>query len=66
MNADWAHNRAGIAHTMGMAKKNSKKMIEHIYDGSVCATECTGLLQKIAVDNEDVAKYHEEYTKDKK
>lgn len=47
-----------------MAKKNSKKMIEEIFDGTVCAAECTGLLQKISVDPEVVAEYHKQYTED--
>lgn len=47
-----------------MGKENGKKMIERIFDGSVCANECTGLLQKISLDPDEVAEFHEEYTKD--
>lgn len=47
-----------------MGKKNSKKMIERIFDETVCATECTGLLQKISVDPEEVKRFHNEYTGD--
>lgn len=39
-------------------------MIKEIYAGTVSAAECTGLLQKISVDPEDVKKYHKEYTED--
>ena len=49
-----------------MGKKNSKKIIEDIFDGSVCANECTGALQKISVDPEEVARFHAEYTGEKK
>lgn len=49
-----------------MGKKNSKKIIESIVDGSVCANECTGALQKISVDPEEVARFHAEYTGEKK
>ena len=52
------------AHTYTMAKKNSEKMIKEIYEGTVSAAECTGLLQKISVDPADVKKYHKEYTED--
>jgi hypothetical protein len=49
-----------------MGKKNSKKMIKEIYDCSVCACDCTGLLQKISVDPEEVERFHREYIKDDK
>lgn len=49
-----------------MAKYNSKKIIEEIFDGTVCANECTGALQNISVDPEEVARYHAEYVGEKK
>lgn len=48
-----------------MGKKNSKKMIERVFDQTVCATECTGLLQNISVDPEEVARFHAEYMGEK-
>lgn len=49
-----------------MAKYNSKKIIEEIFDGAVCANECTGALQNISVDPEEVARYHSEFIGEKK
>ncbi|MGN0817798.1 MAG: hypothetical protein ACI4L9_02405 [Candidatus Coproplasma sp.] len=49
-----------------MGKKNSKKMIDDVYEGGVCATECTGLLQTISADPEEVARFHAEYVGDKR
>jgi hypothetical protein len=46
-----------------MGKKNSKKMLKEVFDGSVCASECTGLLQHISVDEEEVKRFHKEYNK---
>lgn len=54
-----------MGQTYNMSKENSKKMIEEIFDGTVSAAECTGLLQKISLDPEEVKKYHKEYTEDK-
>ena len=42
--------------------KNSKKIIESIINGSISANECTGALQKISLDPEEVARFHAEYT----
>ena len=48
-----------------MGKKNSKKIIEEVFDGAICANELTGALQKISVDPEEVARFHAEYTGEK-
>ena len=45
-----------------MGKKNSKKIIERIVEGTISANECTGALQKISLDPDEVAKFHAEYT----
>ena len=47
-----------------MGKKNSKKIIERIIEGSISANECTGALQKISLDPDEVAQFHYEFTKD--
>ena len=49
-----------------MGKRNSKKIIEDIVDCAICANECTGALQQISVDPEEVARFHAEYTGEKK
>lgn len=48
-----------------MAGKNSKIIIEELVDGAVSATEYTGALQKISLDPEEVARFHDEYVGDK-
>ena len=47
-----------------MGKKNSKKIIEYVYEGSASANECTGALQRISLDPEEVAKFHKQYTEE--
>lgn len=44
-----------------MGKKNSKKIIERVVEGSISANECTGALQKISLDPDEVARFHAEY-----
>jgi hypothetical protein len=44
-----------------MGKKSGNKMLHEIYEGAVCASECTGLLQNISVDPEEIKRFHEEY-----
>ena len=46
--------------------KNSKKIIENIIDGAISANECTGALQKISLDPEEVARFHSEYIEEDK
>ncbi len=48
-----------------MGKKNSKKILEECFEGAISANECTGALQKISVDPEEVKRFHKEYTEDK-
>ena len=48
-----------------MATKNAKRIIEELVDGAVSATEYTGALQKISLDPEEVARFHDEYVGDK-
>lgn len=54
------------AHTGNMGRKNSKKIIDEVFEGGVSAHECTGALQKISVDPEEVARFHAEYTGERK
>lgn len=49
-----------------MGKKNSKKIIERIVDGTISANECTGALQKISLDPDEVARFHSEYIEEDK
>ncbi len=49
-----------------MGKKNSGKIIDEVFDGAASATECTGILQKISVDPEEVKRFHAEFTGEKK
>ena len=44
-----------------MGKKNSKKIIERVIEGSISANECTGALQKISLDPDEVAQFHSEF-----
>lgn len=44
-----------------MGKKNSKKIINEVFEGAISANECTGALQKISVDPEEVARFHAEF-----
>ena len=48
-----------------MGKRNSKKVIDELFDGAACANECTGALQKISLDPEEVARFHREYNDNK-
>jgi hypothetical protein len=48
-----------------MSKKNSKKMLENVYKDCASASDCTGLLQKISVDEETIKRYHKQFNKDK-
>lgn len=49
-----------------MGRKNSKKIIDEVFEGGASANECTGALQKISVDPEEVARFHAEFTGEKK
>ena len=51
-----------------MSKRKNDKMIEDIYEECASANECTGLLQKIMLDPDEVATFHKMYNeiKDKK
>lgn len=55
-----------VAHTDSMGKNNSKKIINEVFEGAISANECTGALQKISVDPKEVARFHAEYTGEKK
>lgn len=36
-----------------------------MFDGCVCANECTGLYQKVSLDTKEIAKFHSEYIGEK-
>lgn len=44
-----------------MGKKNSRKIIDEIVDGTISATECTGALQQISLDPKEVALFHAQF-----
>lgn len=39
--------------------KNSRDSMQELLDGAVCANECTGALQHISLDAEEVARIHD-------
>lgn len=39
--------------------KNSRDNMQELLDGAVCANECTGALQHISLDAEEVARIHD-------
>jgi hypothetical protein len=52
-----------IAQTKFMSKKNTKKIINKVYNNSVSSSDCTGLLQKVDIDQEQLNRYHKEFNK---
>jgi len=44
-----------------MKKRKNNKMVEDVYKGCASAHECTGMLQKILLDPEEVATFHRMY-----
>jgi hypothetical protein len=46
-----------------MSKKNTKKIINKVYNNSVSSSDCTGLLQKVDIDQEQLNRYHKEFNK---
>jgi hypothetical protein len=49
-----------------MSKKKKNKMLDSVYKNCASASDCTGLVQKISVDEETLKRYHEQFNKDKK
>ncbi len=47
-----------------MAKRRTKNLIKDIFEGAVCANECTGLYQKVSLDTEEIAEFHREYNEE--
>ena len=45
-------------HTAVMGRRKPKKQIEELMEGCASANECTGLLQKISSDPEEIALFH--------
>jgi hypothetical protein len=46
-----------------MSKKKNKKMLKKVFEGSVCATECTGLVQHVSVDDAELKRFNKEFNK---
>jgi len=44
-----------------MSKRKSKKLIDEVFKDCASANECTGLLQKVALDPDEVKKFHKMY-----
>lgn len=46
-----------------MKGSRKKKLIDEVFEECASANECTGLLQKISLDPEEVKKFHDMYIK---
>jgi hypothetical protein len=46
-----------------MSKKNTKKIIDKVYDSCASSQDCTGLLQKVDINEEELKRYHKEFNK---
>lgn len=55
------YNLVNFVHTFSMSKRKSKKIIEDVYENCVSANDCTGVFQVVALDPEEVKKFHEMY-----
>ena len=44
-----------------MSKKKNRQLIDELMDDCASANECTGLFQKVALDPDEVAKFHKMY-----
>ena len=44
-----------------MSKRKKKKLIEEVFEHCASANECTGLLQKVSLDPDEVEKFHKMY-----
>ena len=44
-----------------MSKKNSKKSIEDCLDHTASANECTGALQQMELNPEELAEFHRQF-----
>lgn len=44
-----------------MSKRKRKQLIEEVFEQCASANECTGLLQKVSLDPDEVKKFHEMY-----
>lgn len=47
-----------------MSKRKKKERIHELMDSCASANECTGLLQKVSLDPEEVAEFHRQYIED--
>lgn len=48
-----------------MSERKNKKLIQELMDDCASANECTGLIQKVSLDPEEVKKFHKMYTEGK-
>lgn len=57
-----AHNFQNITHTVYM---KNKELIDELYEHSASAEECTGLLQKIEIDKDELRHFHKKFNENK-
>lgn len=50
-----------FAQNSGMSKRKNRKLIGELMDECVSANECTGLLQKVSLDPDEVEEFHKMY-----
>ena len=55
------HNFYSLTQATNMSKRKQNKMIEDVFEQCASANECTGLFQKVALDPEEVKKFHKMY-----
>jgi hypothetical protein len=49
---------------MGKCKrKKGEKLVKELFDGGVCADECTGLLQRVTLNKKQLEEYHRQFNK---
>lgn len=48
-----------------MSKRKKNKLIHDVFEECASANECTGLLQKISLDPDEVEKFHKMFNADK-
>ena len=46
-----------------MSNRKSKKIIEDVYENCASANDCTGALQVVRLDPEEVKKFHYQFNK---
>lgn len=55
------HNKVFYAQNIDMSKRKNKKLTNEFFSECASANECTGMLQKILLDPDEVAEFHRMY-----